>query len=83
MVNLAEFQQLIAQQRLCPNTLPKPLQALFYDKKGDWDKAHEIVQNASDNDSAWVHAYLHRKEGDLSNALTGIGAAISQILLVG
>ncbi|QIR40160.1 hypothetical protein HCG51_27915 [Tolypothrix sp. PCC 7910] len=68
MVTLTDFQQLIAQQRLCSNTLPKALQALFYDKKGDWDKAHEIVQNASDNDSAWVHAYLHRKEGDLSNA---------------
>ncbi|MBD2339143.1 hypothetical protein H6G64_19410 [Calothrix sp. FACHB-156] len=68
MVNLAEFQELIAQQRLCPENLSKALQALFYDKKGNWDKAHEIVQNASDNDSAWVHAYLHRKEGDLSNA---------------
>ncbi|MBD2213565.1 hypothetical protein H6G27_27385 [Nostoc linckia FACHB-104] len=67
-MNLAEFQELIAQQRLCPENLSKALQALFYDKKGDWDKAHEIVQNASDNDSAWVHAYLHRKEGDLSNA---------------
>jgi hypothetical protein len=44
------------------------LQALWYDKKGDWDKAHQIVQNASDADSAWVHAYLHRKEGDKSNA---------------
>jgi hypothetical protein len=68
MVTLTEFQQLIEKQHLCPETLPKALQALFYDKKGNWDKAHEIVQNANDADSAWVHGYLHRKEGDLSNA---------------
>jgi hypothetical protein len=67
MVTLAEFQQLIEKQQLC-HEMPKALQALFYDKKGNWDKAHEIVQNANDADSAWVHAYLHRKEGDLSNA---------------
>ena len=63
-----EFQQLIETQPSCPETLPTALQALWCDKKGDWHKAHEIVQNASDADSAWVHAYLHRKEGDLSNA---------------
>ena len=63
-----EFKQLIGKQEKSPSSLPKALQALWYDKQGDWDKAHEIVQNASDADSAWVHAYLHRKEGDLSNA---------------
>ncbi|PMB00259.1 hypothetical protein CI592_18940 [Fischerella thermalis CCMEE 5328] len=41
---------------------------MWFDYKGNWDRAHEIVQNANDLDSAWVHAYLHRKEGDLSNA---------------
>lgn len=41
---------------------------MWHDKKGDWDKAHRAVDHASDPDSAWVHAYLHRKEGDLSNA---------------
>jgi hypothetical protein len=46
----------------------KTLQALWYDKKGDWHKAHNIVQEAGDVDSAWIHAYLHRKEGDLNNA---------------
>ena len=63
-----ELTQLMGKQERCPNSLPKALQALWYDKKGDWDKAHQIVQNAGDADSAWVHAYLHRKEGDLSNA---------------
>lgn len=63
-----EFKQFIEKQQNCPDALPKALQALWYEHKGNWDKAHEIVQNASDADSAWVHAYLHRKEGDLSNA---------------
>ncbi|MGK7877993.1 MAG: hypothetical protein AB4426_33205 [Xenococcaceae cyanobacterium] len=67
-MRLDEFTQLIEKQERCPSELPKVLQALWYDKKGDWDKAHQIVQNARDADSAWVHAYLHRKEGDLSNA---------------
>jgi hypothetical protein len=52
----------------CPSSLPKPLQALWCDHKGDWQKAHQIVQNAGGSDNAWIHAYLHRKEGDLSNA---------------
>ncbi|MBH8566816.1 hypothetical protein I8748_32500 [Nostoc sp. CENA67] len=67
-MNTEEFQRFIEKQHSCPQTLPKALQALWYDKQGDWGKAHEIVQDASDMDSAWVHAYLHRKEGDLSNA---------------
>lgn len=66
-MNTEEFLRLIEKQRSCPQTLPKALQAMWYDKKGDWNKAHEILGNASDADSAWVHAYLHRKEGDLNN----------------
>ncbi len=45
-----------------------PLRALWLDAKGDWDGAHKCVDQLSDPDSMWVHAYLHRKEGDLSNA---------------
>ncbi|HEY9633129.1 MAG TPA: hypothetical protein V6D14_06975 [Coleofasciculaceae cyanobacterium] len=67
-MTLDEFTHLMEKQEKCPESLPKALQALWYDKKGDWNKAHQIVQNSSDADSAWVHAYLHRKEGDLSNA---------------
>jgi hypothetical protein len=44
------------------------LAALWWAGKGDWNKAHEIVQAESDADAAWVHAYLHRVEGDLGNA---------------
>ncbi len=67
-MKLAEFTQLMEQQEKCPDSWPKALQAMWYDKQGDWDKAHQVVQDASDADSAWVHAYLHRKEGDFSNA---------------
>lgn len=42
--------------------------ALFWDKNGDWDRAHSIVQEIDSSDAAWVHAYLHRKEGDKWNA---------------
>ena len=44
------------------------LAALWHDAKGDWKRAHEIVQDEEGAAAAWVHAYLHRKEGDLSNA---------------
>ena len=45
------------------------LQPLWWDAHGDWDKAHSFVQlDEADRQCAWVHAYLHRKEGDLSNA---------------
>jgi hypothetical protein len=45
------------------------LQALWWDAREDWDKAHTLAQTDEANPQcAWVHAYLHRKEGDLSNA---------------
>ena len=44
------------------------LQSLWYDAKGNWSKAHEIIQNIEDKNAAWIHAYLHRKEGDTGNA---------------
>lgn len=51
-----------------PDGLLDPVLALWWDAKGDWDRAHEAAQAGDDADSAWVHAYLHRKEGDLANA---------------
>jgi hypothetical protein len=44
------------------------LLALWWDRKGEWERAHEVAQEAPGADGAWVHAYLHRKEGDLGNA---------------
>ena len=45
-----------------------PLRALWQAAKGNWDTAHGIVQDDPSSDAAWVHAYLHRVEGDLGNA---------------
>ena len=44
------------------------LLALWWDGRGDWEKAHTIAQEVDGPEGAWVHAYLHRKEGDVSNA---------------
>ncbi len=51
-----------------PGGLPPALVALWHDGKGDWHTAHEAVQALADPDGARIHAYLHRKEGDASNA---------------
>jgi hypothetical protein len=51
-----------------PSVISVYLQALWYDAKGNWEKAHTIVQDIDDKKAAWVHAYLHRKEGDNGNA---------------
>lgn len=50
-----------------PNVEPL-LAALWYDGKGNWDKAHSIVQELNGTEACWIHAYLHRKEGDIGNA---------------
>lgn len=47
---------------------PTLLAALELDKNGDWDAAHTTVQSLEDTRAYWIHAYLHRKEGDLGNA---------------
>ncbi len=44
------------------------LQAMWYDAKGNWHKSHDIVQDLPDRAASWIHAYLHRKEGDHGNA---------------
>ena len=49
-------------------TLSPPLAALWWAAKGNWNEAHKIVMNEETREAAWVHAYLHRVEGDLGNA---------------
>jgi hypothetical protein len=51
-----------------PETMSDALQALWYDANEDWHAAHARAQAQDDASGAWVHAYLHRKEGDASNA---------------
>lgn len=66
-MELQEFKNLLSTDQL-PQDFPLSLQALWYEAKGDWHQAHHLAQSAGDEAGAWVHAYLHRKEGDLSNA---------------
>ena len=51
-----------------PAGLSPALAALWWDARDNWDKAHKIVMDEGGADCAWVHAYLHRREGDLENA---------------
>ena len=51
-----------------PAILPASLQALWYDGKGDWHRAHNVAQDLHSTEGSWIHAYLHRKEGDEGNA---------------
>jgi len=51
-----------------PVKIPVYLQSLWYDGKGDWEQSHTIIQDVDDKNAAWIHAYLHRKEGDTGNA---------------
>jgi hypothetical protein len=51
-----------------PDEFDAPLRSMWWDSRDNWQKAHEIAQDAGTSEAAWVHAYLHRKEGDQSNA---------------
>jgi hypothetical protein len=51
-----------------PDGIEPVLQALWHEAHGDWDKAHRLAQGQDDARGAWAHAYLHRVEGDQSNA---------------
>jgi hypothetical protein len=67
MTTLAEFKASLQDEHPA-GSLPVQLKSLWYDGKGDWHQAHAQVDQLSDQPSAWVHAYLHRKEGDTWNA---------------
>ena len=66
-MTLEEFKQSLSHSSP-PSGLDVPLQALWLDAKGNWDDAHELVQHLSTTAACWVHAFLHREEGDLGNA---------------
>ena len=61
-------QRIVMKHRVEASLRGELVRALWHDGRGDWDKAHRIAQSVDDAEGAWVHAYLHRKEGDLSNA---------------
>jgi hypothetical protein len=65
-MNMKDFRESLSQPNP-PADLSVALAGLWWDAKGDWAKAHESAQQDEGRDGAWVHAYLHRKEGDTSN----------------
>jgi hypothetical protein len=66
-MNLSDFIASLSQDSP-PASLSLQLSSLWFDGKGDWKTAHDLINDENDKDSAWVHAYLHRKEGDHGNA---------------
>ena len=70
----AEFERSLAKPAP-PARCSHALQAMWWAAKDDWNAAHEIVMKHDDADCAWVHAHLHRVEGDVSNARYWYGQA--------
>ena len=66
-MDLTTFERSVADTAP-PAGLSKPLQSLWQEAKGKWDEAHALSQADKGAAGAWVHAYLHRVEGNLSNA---------------
>lgn len=66
-MNLFEFKKSL-DEKLPPENLSHFLLALWYDAKGNWDKAHRVIQDIEGKSASAIHAYLHRKEGDIGNA---------------
>jgi hypothetical protein len=67
-MTLDEFRGSLAATEPPAASLAPALAGLWWDAKGDWTRAHESAQQDEGVEGAWVHAYLHRKEGDQGNA---------------
>lgn len=67
-MSFAEFAESVKRRSEPPAGASGALAALWHDARGDWVRAHELAQEDRSREGAWVHAYLHRKEGDLGNA---------------
>ena len=66
-MDVATFEESLAKTAP-PDGVSEALQALWHERRGNWERAHEIAQEIASPDGSWVHAYLHRREGDQSNA---------------
>ncbi len=66
-VSIDIFRTALSQQT-APQSWSPALRALWHLGRGDWERAHQLAQTQNDIDAAWVHAHLHRIEGDLANA---------------
>jgi hypothetical protein len=73
-MTLEEFRQSLTAPDP-PAEISHALAGLWWDAKGDWKQAHESAQQDEGVEGSWVHAYLHRKEGDESNAAYWYGRA--------
>jgi hypothetical protein len=73
-MTLAEFKRSVSKTSPPPGLTPA-LTALWWAAKDDPERAHALVMDESGKDCAWVHAYLHRLEGDLGNARYWYGQA--------
>jgi hypothetical protein len=67
-MSFAELQQSIAREAAPPAEWSGAVRGLWHDARGDWEGAHGCAQDDHSRAGSWVHAYLHRKEGDLGNA---------------
>jgi hypothetical protein len=67
-MSFEEFLESLHESSTPPTLIPETLKALWYAKKGDWTRSHEIAQDILNPEGSWIHAYLHRVEGDSSNA---------------
>ena len=66
-MNYEDFKKSL-EDKNAPSDLSPLLKALWHDGRGDWHSAHELAQDVHTRDGSWIHAYLHRKEGDIGNA---------------
>ena len=66
-MNISSFKESLSKSQP-PQHISVYLSALWYDAKGNWNRSHHLIQDVEDVDAAWIHAYLHRKEGDVLNA---------------
>ncbi len=66
-MNLAAFKESLAGDQP-PSETSVYLKALWYDARENWHQAHDLIQDVPDQTASWIHAYLHRKEGDIWNA---------------
>lgn len=71
----AELSQSASIDPQPPTGLSETARTLWFARAGRWDEAHDLCQDLPDPDGAWIHAWLHREEGDLGNAAYWYGRA--------
>ncbi len=66
-MNFEDFKHSLGNDEM-PQGLSLPIQAMWFAGKNQWEKSHDIAQDLLTSDGSWIHAYLHRLEGDTGNA---------------